>query len=111
MAEKPLRWVGSSLDDLRTFPADARKGAGYQLYRVQAGMMPDDWKSMASVGRGVYEIRVRTAGEHRIFYIARFKEAVYVLHAFQKRTQRTRKADIELGARRLVDVQRARQRG
>ena len=80
------------------------------MYRVQLGMMPGDWKPMASVGRGVYEIRVRTAGEHRVFYIARFGEAVYVLHAFEKRTQRTRKADIELGTRRLADVQRARQR-
>ena len=110
MAEKPLRWVGSSLEDLRAFPAEARREAGYQLYRVQLGMMPDDWKSMTSVGRGVYEIRVRTAGEHRVFYIARFEEAVYVLHAFQKRTQRTRKADIDLGALRLAEVLRVRRR-
>ncbi len=110
MAKKPLRWVASSLEDLRAFPVEARREAGYQLYRVQLGHTPDDWKPMTSLGRGVCEIRVRTGGERRVFYVARFEEAVYVLHAFQKRTQRTRKADIDLGKRRLADVVRVRQR-
>ena len=107
MAEKALRWVGSSLDDLRAFPAEARQDAGYQLYRVQQGLTPSDWKPMTSVGRGVYEIRLRSTQEHRVFYVARFKNAVYVLHAFEKKTQKTRQADIELGRQRLAAVLKA----
>jgi len=70
--------------------------------------MPDDWKLMASVGRGVYEIRIRTGEEHRVFYVARHDDAVYVLHAFEKRTQQTRQADIDLAKRRLADIPRRR---
>lgn len=70
MAEKPLSWLGSSLDDLRAFPADARRDAGYQLGRVQQGLLPTDWKPVTTVGAGVVEIRVHTRLEHRVFYIA-----------------------------------------
>jgi phage-related protein len=72
--------------------------------------MPDDWKSIGSVGRGVYEIRIRSGQEHRVFFVARFDEAVYVLHAFEKRTQKTAQADLELGRRRLAEVLRAKQK-
>ena len=89
MADKPLVWLGSSLDDLREFPDDARKEAGFQLRKVQRGGSPTDWKPMPSVGSGVVEIRVHTAQEYRVFYIANFTEAIYVLHAFTKRTQKT----------------------
>src|SRR5574338_276060 len=71
MPDKPLRWVGSSLADLRAFPDDAKRMAGYQLRRVQAGLMPDDWKALASVGSGVYEIRLHTGVEHRVCYVAK----------------------------------------
>jgi phage-related protein len=77
MADKPVRWVGSTLGDLREFPDDARSEAGHQLRRVQQGLMPDDWKPMPSVGRGVQEIRVHTDLEHRVFFVARFEDAVY----------------------------------
>ena len=103
-SDKPLHWVGSALDDLRAFPANARRQAGYQLRRVQSGVMPDDWKPMSAVGSGVYEIRLHAGTAHRVFYIAKFAEAVYILHAFEKRTRRTRKADIELAKERLADV-------
>lgn len=105
---RPLVWAGSSLEDVRAFPADARRRAGFQLRRIQLGLMPDDWKPMASVGQGVHEVRVHTELEHRVIYIARYDEAVYVLHAFEKRTTKTRKADIDLAKRRLAEVQRAR---
>jgi phage-related protein len=108
MPDKPLRWVGSSLEDLRAFPDPAKRMAGYQLRRVQAGLMPDDWKVLPSVGAGVYEIRLHTGVEHRVFYVAKFAEAVYVLHAFEKRTRQTRPADIELVKQRLATVRRAR---
>ena len=97
---KTLRFVGSSLDDLKNFPAEARREAGFELDAVQRGLMPSDFKPMLAVGAGAYEIRVRVLGEWRIIYVAKFERAVYVLHAFQKKTQRTRKEDIELAARR-----------
>ena len=108
MTEKPLAWLGSSLDDVRTFPAEARRAAGYQLGRVQQGLMSDDWKPMATVGAGVYEIRIHTALEYRVFYVAKYEEAVYVIHAFEKRTRQTRKADIALARKRLADFLRLR---
>ena len=108
MSEKPLSWLGSSLDDLRAFPADARRNAGYQLGRVQQGLLPTDWKPMTSVGPGVVEIRVHTRVEHRVFYVAKFEEAVYVLHTFEKRTRKTPQPEIALAQRRLADLVRSR---
>ncbi len=104
MPGRDLFWVGSSLDDLREFPADARRRVGHQLHLVQLGLEPDDWKPMHAIGAGVQELGIHTAVEHRVIYIAKFSEGVYVLHAFQKRSQRTRRADIELGRQRLRDV-------
>ena len=87
---KPIAFLGGSLDDLRSFPSDARREAGYQLDRVQRGLDPDDWRSMPSIGAGVREIRVRErAGAFRVIYVATFADAVYVLHAFQKKTRQT----------------------
>jgi phage-related protein len=108
MADKPLRWVGTSLEDLRAFPETARREAGYQLRRLQQGLLPSDWNPMASVGSGVAEIRIHSGVEHRVFYVAKFEEAIYVLHAFEKRTRQTRQADLELGRKRLADVIRSR---
>lgn len=101
---KDLFWVGSSRDELNEFPDDARRMAGHQLHRVQMGLEPDDWKPMPSVGAGVSEIRIRTEVEHRVFYVAKFTEGVYVLHAFAKKTQRTRPAHVELGKESLQAV-------
>ena len=108
MIEKPLAWLGSSLDDVRAFPAEARRAAGYQLGRVQQGLMPDDWKPMATVGAGVYEIRIHTGLEHRVFYVAKYEDAVHVIHAFAKRTAQTREDDIALARKRLADFLRVR---
>ncbi len=110
MPEKPVSWLGSSLEDLRAFPEDARRAAGYQLGRVQQGLVPSDWKPMTTVGTGVIEIRVHTRVEHRICYVAKYEEAVYVLHAFQKRTRRTPRAEIELARKRLADLVHRRAR-
>jgi len=101
---KALRFVGSSLDDLKNFPADARRDAGFELDAVQRGLMPSDFKPMLAVGPGAYEIRVRVLGEWRVIYVARCEQAIYVLHAFQKKTQKTRKEDIELAARRYKRI-------
>lgn len=99
---KPVLFLGDSLDVIRSFPVSVRRTAGYQIERVQRGLDPDDWKPMKTVGRGVREIRVReTGGAFRVIYIATLADAVYVLHAFQKRSQTTSKRDLELPAERL----------
>jgi len=106
---KPLFWAGSALQDLRAFPEEARRIAGHELHLVQQGLEPDDWKAVPSVGPGVYELRIRTGREHRVFYVAKFAEGIYVLHAFQKKTQQTSHRDIELGWDRYREVLRQRQ--
>jgi phage-related protein len=98
---RPLRFVGSSLEDLRDFPAEARRQAGFELYALQRGLEPSDWKPMNEVGPGVREIRIHVLGEWRILYAVKYAEAIYVLHAFQKKTQKTRQQDIELARRRF----------
>ena len=108
--EKPLSWVGSSLEDLRAFPDTARRVAGFQLRRVQAGLDPIDWKPMPTVGPGVREIRIHSEREDRIFYVAQFAEAVYVLHAFEKRSRKTAPPDIELGRTRYRQLLAERRR-
>ena len=101
---KTLHSVGSSLDDLQDFPTEARRAAGFELFAVQRGLMPTDFKPMLAVGPGAYEIRLHALGEWRVIYVARFEGAVYVLHAFQKKTQKTPKQDIELAARRYTQI-------
>jgi len=105
MDSKPIEFRGSALDDLRAFPQAARREAGYQLDQVQRGREPDDWKPMNTVGQGVREIRIRdAAGAFRVLYVAKFEDAVYVLHCFQKKTQKTRKADLDLAGQRYRDL-------
>ena len=98
---KNLKFVGKSLEDLREFPEEARRAAGFELRAVQNGLEPSDWKPMKSIGSGVNEIRIHFKGEWRIIYVAKMIDAVYVLHAFQKKTQKTSMSDIELAKKRL----------
>lgn len=97
---KPVVWLDDSRKRVRDFPATARQRAGFELWEVQQGNDPSDWKPMTSVGSGVREIRIRADGEFRVLYIASFEEAVYVLHAFQKKSRRTPKADLDLSGTR-----------
>src|SRR5438874_13039528 len=108
-AAKLLRWLGSSLHDVRRFPADARNAVGHQLWRVQSGLMPNDFKQMKSIAPGVVEIRVHTLLEHRVIYASKFEEAIYVLHAFEKRARKTPDRDLEIARRRLAEFARHRQ--
>ncbi|MDG0834614.1 type II toxin-antitoxin system RelE/ParE family toxin [Roseateles saccharophilus] len=102
---KPVAFRGSALDDLRAFPLAARRDAGHQLDQVQRGQEPDDWKPMPTVGTGVKEIRIRDeAGAFRVLYVAKFADAVYVLHCFQKKTQKTTKTDLDLAVKRYRDL-------
>ena len=104
---KKVIWIGSSKADLKAFPAAAMDDMGHQLFLVQCGLEPDDWKPMTAVGTGVKEIRVKDiAGVFRTVYLATRPEAVYVLHCFQKKTQQTAQRDINLARKRLKDVLR-----
>lgn len=103
---KELRFIGTSLDDLSRFPLEAKRAAGFELWQVQNGLDPSDWKPTSNVGIGVREIRVRAGGAWRVLYVAKFAEAVYVLHAFSKKTQRTSRSDLELAAKRYGEIAR-----
>lgn len=97
--------------DLRAFPEAAKREAGHQLDRVQQGLEPDDWKPFQTVGDGVKEIRVRDAtGAFRVMYVAKFADAIYVLHCFQKKTQQTSQQDIDLARDRYRDLLKELQR-
>lgn len=109
MPDKPLIWLGSSRRDIRAFPALARRLVGFQLRRTQQGLEPDDWKSMQTVGPGVREIRVHIAGAHRVFYLATRADAIYVLHAFEKKTQKTSANDLRTGRERFRAIAKLRQ--
>jgi phage-related protein len=110
MLDKPLIWLGSSRLAVRAFPKHARQEMGFQLWRVQRGLTPTDWRPMSSVGAGVMEIRVHSGGEFRLFYVAKFADAVYVLHAFQKKTAKAAQRDTAVAQRRYSELQRLRKK-
>jgi phage-related protein len=103
--EKPLKWEGSSYTDLLNFPEYARRSAGFELHKVQHGEMPDNWKPFKGIGAGVTEIRISEESEaYRVLYVAKFDEAIYVLHAFQKKTQATSKHDKDIATARYQHI-------
>ena len=111
MTIKPVEWLGDSRELVRAFPSEARREVGFELWEVQQGKQPSDWKPMPSIGLGVNEIRVRAGNAYRLIYVARFSEAVYVLHAFEKKSRKTSKPDLELARKRFrTMVQERRQR-
>jgi len=110
VVRKPLHFMGSSHDDLKAFPEEARRNAGFNLDFVQRGFEPENWKPMRTVGTGVNEIRVRDAnGAYRVIYLATRPEAVYVLHCFQKKTEKTSQRDIDLAQQRFKAIPRPKQ--
>lgn len=111
MNAKPVQWMGTSRNDVRSFPADAQRKIGYALFRVQCGREPHDWKPMSAVGPGVREIRIRVGRHFRLLYVTEHEEAVYVLHSFEKKTKRTSHGDIALGRRRLALVPPPKMKG
>ncbi len=102
---KAIRFCGRSLEVIRSFPAAAKRETGYQLDRVQHELEPTDWKPMPAIGSGVREIRIMHEGQYRVIYVTKFADAIYVLHAFQKKTQKTRKHDIEAAKQALKQLQ------
>ena len=108
---KPVRFEGDALDELRAFPNAAREATGFQIYLVELGRDPDDWKPMKTIGPGVREIRIAEDGDQfRVVYVAKFEEAVYVLHAFEKKTQKTPKRNLDLATARFKALQQRRRK-
>ncbi len=103
---KPITWLGTSREDVKSFPEKVRRIVGTELMAVQSGYDPSDWKPMSSIGPGVREIRMQYEGQYRIIYVAKLREAIYVLHAFRKKTQRTNRQDIDLARNRLRQIKR-----
>lgn len=104
---KPIRFVRTAKEDLSAFPGTAKRQAGNELFMLQTGRNPDDWKPMPAVGAGTCEIRIADAsGAFRVIYVAKFKDAIYVLHAFQKKTARTSSNDIKIAKRRYREAKR-----
>ena len=99
---KRIHWLGTSLNAVREFPADARVLVGQELRLVQSGLMPSDFKPMLAVGAGAYEIRVRAGNQYRVIYVAKFSDAVYVLHSFVKKTQKTAQPDLNIATSRYA---------
>jgi len=98
---KRVVWLGASLEEVRSWKAEAQRDTGYQLFKIQSGVDPSDWKPMPRVGVGVQEIRIHCDNEYRVIYLATLAEAVYVLHAFAKKTQKTPHAALDVARRRL----------
>jgi len=101
---KDTIFLGTSKADLRGFSDDARREAGVELYQVQLGLEPSDWKPMPNIGQGVREIRIRAGGAYRVIYLATRPEGIYVLHCFQKKTQKTTPRDLELARQRYKQI-------
>lgn len=102
---KPIHWVGSTLDDIREFPDNIKRELGFDLDLVQQGLLPRDFKAMQNLGSGVMEIRVRDiSGAFRLVYVAKFADAIYCLHSFQKKTQKTSPKDLEIIKARYAAV-------
>ena len=103
----PISFRGDSLEALRRFPEAARRRAGFQLGKVQEGREPDDWKPLNEVGAGVREIRIRDeCGIFRVAYVTKIAEMVFVLHCFQKKTQKTNSGDLEIAMRRYKELEK-----
>lgn len=105
---KPLIWLGSSRNDVKGFSAEGRQRVGYELYQVQQGFDPSDWRPMPSIGAGAAEIRIHAEKEYRVLYVAKFAEAVYVLDAFAKKTRKTARVDIDRARARFKQLIAAR---
>ncbi len=103
---KLVRFEGDSLKVIRSFPENARRRMGYEIDRVQNELDPLNWKPFPQIGSGVKEIRVQVGLQYRIIYVTKFSDKVHVLHAFQKKTQKTSKMDIRLAKTKLLEVAR-----
>jgi phage-related protein len=107
---RQIIWIGTTRRRMREFPAEAKEQGGHELWQVQLGLMPTDWRAMPDVGKGVIEIRLHRPHEHRILYVSAHDEAVFVIHAFEKETQQTAKLDIRLARKNHAQIDKELQK-
>jgi len=105
---KRLVWLGSSRGEVRSFPPEARREVGHELHQIQQGLEPSDWKTLSSLGAGVCEIRIHAGNEYRVVYVAKFSAAIYVLHAFVKKTARMPEHEAAIVRKRLQELMQTR---
>jgi phage-related protein len=108
-AKKPVHaaiaWEGDSREILQSFPDSVRQNLGFQLWQLQQGERPSDYRPMPSVGAGVFELREQDdRAWYRVIYLSRIRDVVHVLHCFEKKSRETSKRDFELARRRLKMV-------
>lgn len=101
---KQIIWLGNTHQIIKNYPDNAKQEIGYNLDKIQRGLDPTDWRPMASIGSGTKEIRIHLENEYRVLYLAKFQEAIYILHTFTKKTQQTSKKDIELAKQRYKEI-------
>ncbi|OGT54174.1 MAG: hypothetical protein A3F17_06160 [Gammaproteobacteria bacterium RIFCSPHIGHO2_12_FULL_41_15] len=101
---KKIIWLGNSYQDLLGFSKPAKQIAGYNLDKLQRGQEPQDWKPMASIGRGVKELRIHCENEYRVIYLAQYCDGIYILHAFVKKSHKTSQRDIDLAKKRFKEI-------
>jgi phage-related protein len=101
---KKIVWLAATHETIKDYSINVRREIGYNLDKIQRGFEPVDWKPMVRVGQGVKEIRIYEGNEYRVFYVAKFKEAIYVLHSFIKKTQQTLKKDLDIGRKRYLEL-------
>jgi phage-related protein len=101
---KAIHWLGDSRERLRWFPEAVRREIGYQLSLIQSGRQATDSKAIPLVGPGAIEIRVHAENEYRVFYVAKFADAIYVIHLFAKKSQKPSSLDVELARKRYREL-------
>ncbi len=106
---KSIKWLGNSLDELRSWPTAVTQDVGAELLAIQEGRDPSDWKPIPIIGAGVKELRIADSNnQYRVVYLAKFMEAIYVLHAFEKKTQKTSPRDLNLAEKRYKELTKVR---
>lgn len=110
---KDIVYYASAQKDLESFPARARQRIAQLLAMLAKGfdLQPSDFKYMPTVGMGTYELRVQTDKQYRVFYVAKFEDAIYVLHAFSKQTRETSQKELDKGRERYRALLRHQQEG
>ncbi|MBI4534373.1 MAG: type II toxin-antitoxin system RelE/ParE family toxin, partial [Candidatus Melainabacteria bacterium] len=109
MSSKRVIFLKNTRRLIREFPEEARRDAGAQIRHLQEGAVPDDWKPMPSIAAGVMEIRIHKPYEHRVIYVVKFQEAIYIIHAFDKKTDKTPVHDTQVAKRTYSYLLRIRQ--
>lgn len=98
-------WEGDSKEVLQAFPKAARQNLGFELWRLQQGERPNDYRPLPSIGAGVFELRDQDERAwYRVIYLSRINDVIYVLHCFEKKSREMPRRDFEKAKQRLKTV-------